>query len=376
MKVSVVFGTRPELIKLASVITGLRTAGLEVELISTGQHDEMLRQMLDHFQLEPDFNLGLMEPGQGPGDLVGKGLVELGKILGPGKSDLVVVQGDTGSTLAGALAGFYSRIPVAHVEAGLRTGDLAQPFPEEGNRKLVDQISTLHFAATGENRKNLLSEGVKEDSVFVTGNTAIDAILSAEKKLKFAEKIPSELESCEGYFLGDGPRVLVTVHRRESFGDGIDSIISGLKQLAQQRPQTKILLPVHPNPAVNEPIREKLEGVKGVWLCEPLTYLGICYALMNSSFVLTDSGGLQEEAPSLDKPVLVLREKTERAEGVTAGCSRVIGTESDSIVSSCLELIDQPQLIAKMAAVENPYGDGLAGERVTQSISKFLDKGA
>ncbi len=367
MKISVVFGTRPELIKLAPVVAALRSEGANVELLSTGQHDQMLRQMLDYFKLEPDLDLKLMEPGQSPASVVGKGLVALGKELANINPAMVVVQGDTGSTLAGALAGFYQGVPVAHVEAGLRTGDLSQPFPEEGNRKLVDQISSLHFAATELNKKNLLREGVSEEKIIVTGNTAIDAILSVAKRFREDDKIPVELDSASNYFESRGHKILVTAHRRENFGEGMKSIVSALKSLIELRPTLNILIPVHPNPEARNKLAV-LEEVQGVYLVPPLSYPAMCYSIMKSDLLLTDSGGLQEEAPSLDKPVLVLREKTERIEGVEAGCARLIGTNSDLIVKNTLELIDSPHELERMGAVDNPYGDGLASKRIAQTI--------
>ena len=371
MKISVVFGTRPELIKLAPVIAALRSEGVSVELLSTGQHDEMLSQMLDYFKLEPDLDLRLMEPGQSPASVVGKGLEALAKELATRNSEMVVVQGDTGSTLAGAMAGFYQKIPVAHVEAGLRTGDLSQPFPEEGNRKLVDQISSLHFAATQLNKKNLLREGVCGESIRVTGNTAIDAILSVAKRFTEGEGFPEELGTASDYFQSEGPRILVTAHRRENFGEGMNSIVASLKSLLELRPNLNILIPVHPNPQAKSKLAV-FEQVKGVFLVPPLSYPAMCYAIMKSDFLLSDSGGLQEEAPSLDKPVLVLREKTERIEGVEAGCARLIGTNSELIIKNSLELIDNPQELEKMGAVDNPYGDGQASQRIARTITEIL----
>ncbi len=367
-KISVVFGTRPEAIKLAPVIRALRAEAdlYSVEVVSTGQHDVMLEQMLRFFKLEVDHQLNLMDSQFGLGGLVGDGVREISKILSRAQPDLVLVQGDTASAFSAALAGFLERIPVAHVEAGLRTNDLAQPFPEEGMRQLVDRISSMYFAATSQNRQNLISEGLSAEQITVTGNTGIDALrIALEQELE----VPSRLKE---FFGRAERRILLTAHRRENLGDGLVSICQAVLDICRQSPETSVLFPVHLNPEVRNTVYGILDDHSQVFLSEPLEYGHLCWVLQNVDLVLTDSGGIQEEAPSLGKPVLVLREKTERQEGVEAGCAKLVGCQRELISQSVLDLFNCEKLYQEMAEVRNPYGDGYASSRIVEVITRKL----
>jgi UDP-N-acetylglucosamine 2-epimerase (non-hydrolysing) len=370
MKILFVFGTRPEAIKLCPVIQRLREhPAFSVEVCVTAQHRQMLDQVLEAFQITPDYDLNLMTPGQTLAVSTARIVEALHPVLARSQPGLVIVQGDTTTTFCGALAAFYQRVPVAHVEAGLRTGDIFQPYPEEMNRLLTTRLSSLHFAATAWAAGNLRKEGVPDDSVAVTGNTGIDAVLHVVRKLE------------SGALRGrDWPEldplrklIVVTAHRRENFGAGMDGLCHALKQLAR-RPDVQIVFPVHLNPNVRSPVHEQLGGLDAVVLTEPLSYVPFVDLMRRSYLMLTDSGGIQEEAPSLGKPVLVLRNKTERPEAVHAGTVQLVGTEPEVILNHARRLLEDDHLHQRMARVHNPYGDGRASERISDAILSFQKK--
>ena len=355
--VMVVVGTRPEAIKLAPVVRCLRgVAGLAVRLVATGQHRELLAQALGEFDLAPDVDLDLMRPDQAPADLLARALAALDRTIAAEGPDLVLAQGDTTTVLAAALASFYRRVPFGHVEAGLRTGDPANPFPEEMNRVLAGRLAAVHFAPTVEARANLLREGVDPGTVHLTGNTGIDALRWV------ADSLPPP--SLDG-----GRTILVTAHRRENFGAPLDRICGALRDLVDRLPDATIVVAVHPNPAAGSVIRARLGQVARVRLVEPVGYREFV-ALMRSSFlILTDSGGIQEEGPTLGVPVLVLRAATERPEAVLAGTARLVGTDPAAIVAAIERLWTDRAAYRAMSTAANPYGDGHAAERIARIIA-------
>ena len=360
MRVVAVMGTRPEVIKLAPVVSELyRRSEAEVVVVSTGQHREMLDQMLDLFGLVPDVDLGVMRVDQQLSELTADLMRGLGTTLDQLRPDWVMVQGDTSSTLCGALAGFYAGVPVAHVEAGLRSGDKRAPFPEEANRRLVSPLAELHFCPTPASALNLVAEAVPQEQIFVTGNTVIDALVWAVTR---ARKLPPQLPP-----RWRPRRVLLTVHRRENHGEALREVARATSALAA-RGDTEVVFPVHPNPAVRDVVLRELEGVEGVHLCEPLDYLELVQVLDSCDLVLTDSGGLQEESPTLGKPVLVLRDTTERPEAVEAGVARLVGTRAASVYEAAARLLDDDDAYAAMAHPENPFGDGRASARIVEAL--------
>ncbi len=371
-RILVVFGTRPEAIKLCPVVLHLREAYPEfsVKVCVTAQHRHLLDQVLKVFQIQPDYDLDCMRPGQSLFQSTSNILSGLERVLFEEKPDLLIVQGDTTTTFCGALAGFYGHVPVGHVEAGLRTGDLNEPFPEELNRVLAGRIASLHFAATEWAAQNLIREGTPQANITVTGNTGIDAVLYIRDRLRnglYQNERPVSLDSnCK--------LILVTAHRRESFGAGFEQICAALAELAE-RSDVQIVYPVHPNPNVQEPVNRHLRGRARITLIEPMEYVPFVAMLMQCSFVLTDSGGIQEEAPSLGKPVLVMRDKTERPEAVQAGTARLVGPSRQRIVAECIRLLDDRDAYESMARVHNPYGDGRASERIAKTIQEFLGRG-
>ena len=369
MKVMTIFGTRPEAVKLSPVVKVLEKYHENVESIVcvTAQHREMLDQVLDAFQIKPDFDLQVMEPGQSLGGVTTRVLTRLEALLISEKPDLVLVQGDTTTTFVAGLAAFYQRVRVGHVEAGLRTFDKYQPFPEEMNRKLATALADYHFAPTQTARGNLLAEGVSDDDITVTGNTGIDALLMVLKQIR-----ESDSQSALQRFAPDaaGHRiVLVTAHRRESFGQGFESICNALLQIVEGYPDVYIVYPVHLNPNVQDPVNRLLKGHARIKLIAPLDYVPFVEFLDAAHLILTDSGGIQEEAPSLGKPVLVLRNVTERMEAVDAGTARLVGTTQENIVTATQSLLDDPAEYQKMSAAENPFGDGQASERIAARIT-------
>lgn len=373
MKTLCVFGTRPEAIKMAPLIKALE-AGKQFDsrVCVTGQHREMLDQVLDLFGITPDYDLDIMKPGQDLTDVTCTILNGLRDILVNEKPDVVLVHGDTATTFATSLAAYYQRIPVAHVEAGLRTGSLYSPWPEEANRKLTGAITELHFAPTDTAKKNLLREGVDEAAIVVTGNTVVDALLDVVSKIEHNEGVREKLAEDFPYLRGDARLVLITGHRRESFGNGFENICEAIRRVAHAHPGVDFLYPVHLNPNVLEPVHRLLGGLTNVHLIEPLDYLPFVYLMNRASVILTDSGGIQEEAPSLGKPVLVMRERTERPEAVSAGTVRLVGTDADRISEELTTLLTDEASYLKMSFAHNPYGDGKACARILNRLENFL----
>jgi UDP-N-acetylglucosamine 2-epimerase (non-hydrolysing) len=370
-KVLLIFGTRPEAIKLCPVIRSLREypTRFDVRVCVTAQHREMLDQVLQAFDVKPDHDLDLMLPGQTLFQSTSRILAGLEGVLKTEQPSIIIVQGDTTTTLCGALAGFYLHTPVAHVEAGLRTGDMRQPFPEEMNRVLTSHLAELHFAATETAAENLRAEGVAPDSIHVTGNTGIDAVLYVHDGL-----VKGRLRGREWPELDPSRKlIVVTAHRRESFGGGFDRICQALAELAN-RPDVQVVYPVHPNPNVQDPVQRLLAGHPNVHLIEPLSYVPFVDLMRRAYLLITDSGGIQEEGPSLGKPILVMREKTERPEAVLAGTVKLVGTDHRRIVDETQLLLDNPAAYQAMARVHNPYGDGQASSRIAQLIHSFLTR--
>lgn len=370
MKILSVFGTRPEAIKMAPVVQELNgLSGVDARVCVTGQHREMLDQVLSWFEIKPAYDLDVMRPGQGLSDLTAAVLVGLNPVLQVFRPDAVVVHGDTTSTLAASLAAYYARIPVAHVEAGLRTDDLWSPWPEEGNRRLVGALAHWHFAPTVRARDQLLAENVVASRIFVTGNTVIDALQQTCQRLDASAALRAEAHAQLPANVLDRPFVLVTGHRRENFGDGFDRICAALARLAVEFPEVNFVYPVHLNPNVREPVHRRLGEVGNVWLMEPLDYLPFVELLRHCELVLTDSGGLQEEAPALGKPVLVMRNTTERPEALESGTAKLVGTDPDRIVAETCTLLRDRAAYSKMARAHNPFGDGQAARRIAQILA-------
>jgi len=371
MKVLTVFGTRPEAIKMAPVVSALNKCGaIESRVCVTAQHRQMLDQVLQLFDIEADFDLDIMKPGQDLTDVTCNVLRGMRDVLRTWPCDLILVHGDTSTTFAASLAAYYEHIAVGHVEAGLRTGNIYSPWPEEINRRLTAGIAKWHFAPTAAARENLLREGIGDDAIIVTGNTVIDAFLQTVEKIRSDERIRDELDA-KFNFLDPGKRlILVTGHRRENFGEGFENICSALAALSE-RDDIEILYPVHLNPRVQEPVKRLLSNRRQVHLIDPQDYLPFVYLLMRSYLVITDSGGVQEEAPSLGKPVLVMRDTTERPEAVNAGTVRLVGTATRSILAAATGLLDDPEAYAQMSRAHNPYGDGKASMRILQVLEKI-----
>ena len=372
IKVLLIFGTRPEAIKMAPVIKVLQDDDrFGARVCVTAQHREMLDQVLDLFDITPDHDLDLMQPGQGLYEVTSGALTGLKQVIAAEAPDLILVHGDTTTTLTASLAAYYARIPVGHVEAGLRTGDIYSPWPEEVNRKVAGAIARLHFAPTEASRANLLAENAGESNIIVTGNTVIDALLEVVAKLEANPALSAELDRQFGI---DPARrmILVTGHRRESFGEGFQRVCDALAALAQ-REDCRIVYPVHLNPNVKGPVEERLAALPEVRLIPPQDYLPFVHLMRRADIILTDSGGVQEEAPSLGKPVLVMRDTTERPEAIAAGTVLLVGTDSDLILRETARLLDDPKAHEAMARAHNPYGDGLAAGRIRDAILQFFD---
>ncbi|TAK55115.1 MAG: UDP-N-acetylglucosamine 2-epimerase (non-hydrolyzing) [Gammaproteobacteria bacterium] len=370
MRILTVIGTRPEAIKMAPVILRLaRDARFQARVCVTGQHRAMLDSALGAFGLRPDYDLDLMKPGQQLADIAAATLMKLGAVFNDFGPDRVLVQGDTTTTLAAAISAYYQRIPVGHVEAGLRTGNLLAPWPEEGNRKLTTGIADLHFAPTTTSRRNLLAEGVPDERIFVTGNTVIDALLMTRARLEASAADRMALDARYAWLRRDAPLILVTGHRRENFGTGFEEICLALTDLARLFSHCQIIYPVHLNPNVREPVFRILGGVPNIRLDEPADYEPFVYLMNRSTLIITDSGGVQEEAPSLGKPVLVMREVTERPEAVEAGTVRLVGTDRRRIVEEASRLLSDPEAYRAMSRAINPYGDGHAAERIVEILA-------
>jgi len=370
LRVLIVFGTRPEAIKMAPVVTALRQApDVEARVCVTAQHRQMLDQVLELFDIRPDIDLNIMKAGQDLTDITCGILLGLRDVLKESRYDFVMVHGDTTTTLAASLAAFYEKTPVAHVEAGLRTGNIHAPWPEEMNRSLVGRIATLHLAPTPAAQANLLREGVSAAAVHVTGNTVIDALRQTVAKIQASTALQERFAAQFGFLDPAKRLVCVTGHRRENFGDGFERICQALKALGE-RGDVQIVYPVHLNPSVQEPVRRVLGGVGNVHLIAPLDYLPFVYLMSRSYLVITDSGGIQEEAPSLGKPVLVMRDTTERPEAVEAGTVRLVGTDAQKIVAEAVRLLDDPAAYESMARAHNPYGDGQACRRILENLRR------
>ena len=368
-KILTVFGTRPEAIKMAPLVHALSADNrFDSKVCVTAQHRQMLDQVLDLFEIKPDFDLNIMKLGQTLNDVTTSILVGLKPVLEAFKPDVVLVHGDTATTFAAALAAYYQQIKVGHVEAGLRTGNIYSPWPEEANRKLTSAITNFHFAPTAGSKENLLKEGIAESDITVTGNTVIDALFLVRRKLQEDKSLAVSLAVKFNFLDPDKKLILVTGHRRESFGDGFERICEALRQIATTFPEAQVLYPVHLNPNVQEPVNRLLKGLDNVFLIEPQQYLPFCYLMDRASIILTDSGGIQEEAPSLGKPVLVMRDTTERPEAVDAGTVRLVGTDVDLIVGQVDQLLTNSVEYQKMSKAHNPYGDGFACERILDAL--------
>lgn len=372
-KILLVFGTRPEAIKMAPLVKALQkdTEHFETRVCVTAQHRQMLDQVLEVFGITPEYDLNIMAPNQDLYDITAKVLLGLREVLKDFRPDTVLVHGDTTTSMAASLAAFYMQIPVGHVEAGLRTYNMLSPWPEEMNRQVTDRICTYYFAPTEQSRANLLQENIDAKKIFITGNTVIDALLMAVDIISTTagvkEKMAKELQE-KGYTVGDREYILVTGHRRENFGDGFLHICKAIKELAALHPEMDIVYPVHLNPNVQKLVYELLSGLSNVYLISPLDYLPFIYAMQHSTLLLTDSGGVQEEAPSLGKPVLVMRDTTERPEAVEAGTVKLVGTDAEAIVSNVTALLLDKEMYKRMSETHNPYGDGQACERIIAAL--------
>ncbi len=368
-KILTVFGTRPEAIKMAPLVLALaKAANIDSQVCVTAQHREMLDQVLELFQIKPEYDLNIMQPSQDLYDVTTRILIGMREVLQSFQPDIVLVHGDTSTTFAATLAAFYEHIPVGHVEAGLRTGDLSSPWPEEANRKLTGTLAKWHFAPTETSRNNLLKENVLLADIHVTGNTVIDALHWVVSKINKDNTLSSELAAQFPFLDEHNKLILVTGHRRESFGGGFERICEALRQIALRYPKAQIIYPVHMNPNVQEPVNRLLNGINNIYLIAPQDYLPFVYLMNRSYLILTDSGGVQEEAPSLGKPVLVMRNNTERPEAVEAGTVKLVGTQTKNIMNAVCKLMDDSVHYQHMAQANNPYGDGKACSRIIAAL--------
>ena len=370
-RILTVFGTRPEAIKMAPLVHALAAdERFEAKCCVTAQHREMLDQVLELFEITPDYDLNLMMSGQTLNDVTARILLELKPVLQEFKPDVVLVHGDTATTFAASLAAYYEQIAVGHVEAGLRTGNIYSPWPEEGNRRLTGALTRYHFAPTQNSKENLLKENFNPDCIEVTGNTVIDALLLVKDKIDVNQNLSIELSAQFPFLREDKKLVLVTGHRRESFGGGFERICEALALTAQKHPEVQIVYPMHLNPNVREPVNRILAGIENIYLIEPQQYLPFIYLMNRAHIILTDSGGIQEEAPSLGKPVLVMRDTTERPEAVEAGTVKLVGTDVHEITSNLSELLLDEKAYQAMSFAHNPYGDGKACQRILDVLAK------
>jgi len=365
-RILVVFGTRPEAIKLFPLVHALRRTDADVRVCVTGQHREMLDQVLEIARITPEHDLDLMLPNQSLDMLSARLLTELGKVMDADRPDRVIVQGDTATAMIGALTAYYRKIPVGHVEAGLRSGNIYHPWPEEVNRKVVGAIADLHFAPTETSRDALLAENVPAERIHVTGNTVIDALIETRARVDSDAALASAIAPIAERFAGKRI-VAVTTHRRENFGEGLKSVAQAVRRIAE-RPDVAVIFPVHPNPNVRAPMSDVLGGIDNVAMIDPLDYPNFVRLLSLCHFVMTDSGGVQEEAPALAKPVLVMRETTERPEGVAAGTAKLVGNDEEVIVTEASRLLDDKAAYETMARAHNPFGDGRSSERIARII--------
>jgi UDP-N-acetylglucosamine 2-epimerase (non-hydrolysing) len=376
-RVLFIFGTRPETIKLAPVIHELKNQNdqFQVKICVTAQHREMLDQMLGFFEIDPDYDLDIMKENQSLFDVTARELKKLEKILKKEKPDIVLVQGDTTTTFTASLAAYYLRIKIGHIEAGLRTKNKFSPFPEEANRRLTSHLADLHFAPTEKARENLIGEGVDEEKIYVTGNTVIDALLMTIEKQK-GKGVQKDFRNrfLRNYGIQfNGQKIIpVTSHRRESFGKDFEGICQGLKKIAQGHPGILMIYPIHYNPNIQGSVRRILGDVKNIYLIDPLDYFSFVWLMSKAYLILTDSGGIQEEAPSLGKPVLVMRKVTERHEGIEAKTAKLIGTESERIFSETMKLLTDKNAYQAMAKATNPYGDGMARKKIRNALVEEL----
>lgn len=370
-RVLTVFGTRPEAIKMAPLVHALANdERFDAKVCVTAQHREMLDQVLELFEITPDYDLNLMKAGQTLNDVTAGILLKLKPVLEEFKPDVVLVHGDTATTFAASLAAYYEQIAVGHVEAGLRTGNIYSPWPEEANRRLTGTLSNYHFAPTETSKENLLKENFSADDIYVTGNTVIDALLMIKDKIENDADLNATLASLFPFIDENKKLILVTGHRRESFGGGFERICEALAITAKKHPETQIIYPMHLNPNVREPVNRILAGIDNIFLIEPQQYLPFIYLMSRSHIILTDSGGIQEEAPSLGKPVFVMRDTTERPEAVAAGTVKLVGTDIDVITSSLDELLTNDDIYHAMSKAHNPYGDGQACQRILDNLAK------
>lgn len=370
-KILTVFGTRPEAIKMAPLVRALDSdKRFEAKCCVTAQHREMLDQVIELFDLSPDYDLDLMKSGQSLNDVTARILQELKSVLQDFKPDVVLVHGDTATTFAASLAAYYEQISVGHVEAGLRTGDIFSPWPEEANRQLTSVLAKYHFAPTETSKVNLLKENIALDNITITGNTVIDSLLTVHEKIEQDPELKKQLGQLFPMLDGNKKLILVTGHRRESFGGGFERICSALVRVAKENADVQILYPVHLNPNVREPVNRILSGVDNIFLIEPQQYLPFIYLMSRSHVILTDSGGIQEEAPSLGKPVLVMRDTTERPEAVAAGTVKLVGTDTNRIVKELNILLEDNDTYQTMSFAHNPYGDGLACQRILDVLAR------
>ncbi|WP_312702026.1 non-hydrolyzing UDP-N-acetylglucosamine 2-epimerase [Sedimentibacter sp.] len=367
IKVLVIFGTRPEAVKMAPIIKSLKNDEeyFDTKICVTAQHREMLDQVLRIFEIKPDYDLNIFKSGQTLTEITCRALMGLEGVIEDFKPDIVLVQGDTSTVFSGALAAFYHQVKIGHVEAGLRSGNMYSPYPEEANRKLTGIITDFHFAPTETSKENLLNEGYDEEKLYVTGNTSIDALKWViDKDYKFEDEILNNID------FENKKVILLTAHRRENIGEPMENIFSALRDVLQKNPDAEVIYPMHLNPKVREIAREVFKDTKGVYLIEPLDYLPFTNLMSKCYMVVTDSGGVQEEAPSLGKPVLVVRRETERPEGVEAGTARLVGTERDVIFDEADKLLNDDTEYKKMANAVNPYGDGSAAEHIVKAIKE------
>lgn len=373
MKILTVFGTRPEAIKMSPLVTAL---GNDKQFTSrvcvTGQHREMLDQVLELFDINPDYDLNIMKVGQTLSEVTANIITNLQPVIDDFMPEMILVHGDTATTFCASLSAFYNQIPVGHVEAGLRTGNLYSPWPEEANRKLVSCIAKHNFAPTVMAANNLLRENVDSDDIYVTGNTVIDALMMVKEKIANDPKISISLSNQFPMIRKEKKMVLITGHRRENFGDGFKRICKSIELLAKENPEVEFVYPVHLNPKVQRPVNEMLSAQENIHLIEPQGYVEFVYLMMNSELILTDSGGIQEEAPSLGKPVLVMRDTTERPEAVEAGTVLLVGTDIEKIVSNVNLLLNNQEVYSAMSGAHNPYGDGTAVEKIISVLSKGM----
>ena len=372
MRVLIVFGTRPEAIKMAPLVHALKNDGsFDVKVCVTAQHREMLDQVLHLFKIEPDYDLNIMKPGQDLTDITCRILQGMKPVLQEFKPNIVLVHGDTTTTMATTLASFYQQIPIGHVEAGLRTGNLLSPWPEEANRVITGHLANYHFAPTEGARANLIKEGISPSKIFITGNTVIDALLSISDNFLFDDELRGHLDELYPFLKENKKIILVTGHRRESFGGGFEQICNALANIARTHPEVQVVYPVHLNPNVREPVQRILSGIDNVILIDPQDYQPFVYLMNQAYIILTDSGGIQEEAPSLGKPVLVMRETTERPEAITAGTVRLVGANVARITEEVTRLLTDREEYQEMSRAHNPYGDGKASQRIVKALKRY-----